>query len=191
LYDKFKKPRPVNTTGASPIETKKNENEIWTKVTFLDTEMRTVTKVFKNSRVRVAHNVNNTIKSKCKINKPHDIYSNCGVYQLKCISCDQVYISHTGREFKTRFNEHIRDIRYTQNKSKYAQHILNHNQKCGTIESTMDIIRLASKGKNVDALERFYIYKASKSQIIINEQYAFDSDVLFDLIINRDKNKIQ
>jgi hypothetical protein len=54
----------------------------------------------------------------------------------------------------------------------------------------MDVIRVASKGKNLNILERFYIYKASKSQIIINEQYATDSNVLFDLIINRDKNKM-
>jgi hypothetical protein len=55
----------------------------------------------------------------------------------------------------------------------------------------MDVKRISSKGKNLDVLERFYIYKPSKSQIVINEQYATDANVLFDLIINRDKNKMQ
>jgi hypothetical protein len=53
------------------------------------------------------------------------------------------------------------------------------------------MIRTALKGKNLYVLERFYIYKASKSQIVINEQYSTDSNVPFDLIINRDKNKMQ
>jgi hypothetical protein len=110
--------------------------------------------------------------------------------KLKCISCDQVYTGQTGREFKTTFKEHIWDIRYNKSKSKYAQHILNHNHEYGTIENTMDVITIALKGKTLDVLERFYIYKASKSQIIINEQYATDSNVLFGLIINRDKNRM-
>jgi hypothetical protein len=102
---------------------------------------------------------------------------------LKFISCDQVYIGQTGREFKTRFKEHIRDIRCNQNKSKHAKHILSHNHEYGTVENTMDIIIIASKGENLDVLKRFYIYKVSKSQIVINEQYTTDSNVLFDLII--------
>jgi hypothetical protein len=55
----------------------------------------------------------------------------------------------------------------------------------------MDVIRIASKGKYLDVLERFYIYKASKSQIVIHEQYATDSNVPFDLFINSNKNKVQ
>jgi hypothetical protein len=75
----------MNTTSTSPIETK-NKNKIWTKFTFFGNEIITLTKIFENSRVKVAYNVNNAIKTKCKVNKPHDKYSNCGVYQLKCIS---------------------------------------------------------------------------------------------------------
>jgi hypothetical protein len=141
--------------------------------------------------ITVSATENHIIKTKRKINKPHNKYRNCEVYQLKCINCDQVYIGQTGRKFKTRLKEHIRGSRYNQNKSKYAQHILNHNHEYGTIEKNMDTKRTASEGKNLDILERFYIYKARKSQIIINEHYAIDSNVLFDLIINRDKNKIQ
>jgi hypothetical protein len=83
---------------------------------------------------------------------------------LKCTSCDQVYTGQTGGEFKTRFKEHIWDIRYNQNTSKYAQHILNHNHEYGIIENTMDLIRIASKGKNLNILERFYIYKDRKAK---------------------------
>jgi hypothetical protein len=32
-----------------------------------------------------------------------------GVYKLKCIDCPQQYIGKTGRNFKMRYEEHIRD----------------------------------------------------------------------------------
>jgi hypothetical protein len=39
-------------------------------------------------------------------------------------------------------------------------------------------------------LERFYIYKAARNKSMLNEQCAADSNVLFDIIINRDKDKL-
>jgi hypothetical protein len=54
----------------------------------------------------------------------------------------------------------------------------------------MDVIRTANKGKNLDIPERLYIYKAARNKSILNEQYATDSNVLLNIIINRDKNKL-
>jgi hypothetical protein len=53
----------------------------------------------------------------------------------------------------------------------------------------MDIIKIAHKGKTLDALERFFIYKTSKSKPMINEQFKTNSNVLFDLIIERETDK--
>jgi hypothetical protein len=53
----------------------------------------------------------------------------------------------------------------------------------------MEVIKTAQKGRHLDALEIFYIYKASKNKPILSEQYATDSNALFDLIINGDKTK--
>jgi hypothetical protein len=52
----------------------------------------------------------------------------------------------------------------------------------------MDIIKVSQKGKNFDILERFYIYKATRSKIILNEQHVIDPNVLFDVIIDKDKD---
>jgi hypothetical protein len=49
--------------------------------------------------------------------------------------------------------------------------------------------KTAQKGRHLDALERFYVYKASKNKPILNEQYATDTNLLFDLIISGDKTK--
>jgi hypothetical protein len=50
-----------------------------------------------------------------------DLYDKCGVYKLKCGSCPGVYLGQTGRSFRTRFKEHMSDIKH--NKEKLASHI--------------------------------------------------------------------
>jgi hypothetical protein len=99
--------------------------------------------------------------------QPHGVILSGSIFGL---------ISHN----RTRFKEHIRDIRFNQIKSKYVQHILDFNHEYGTIENTMEIIRTAQKGKYLDVLERFHVYKASKSKPILNKQYGTDSNILFE-----------
>jgi hypothetical protein len=40
-----------------------------------------------------------------------DKYNLSGVYQLQCTECPRKYIGQRGRTFKTRYKEHIRDIK--------------------------------------------------------------------------------
>jgi hypothetical protein len=158
-------------------------NKLWSSLTFFNNSIRTLTEIFKNTNVKVAYKVNNTIKFKCSSRKQNNKYNNSGVHQLKCGSCEQVYIGQTGRDFKTRFKEHVHDIRYNLTKSKYAEHILEHSP----IDDIMNILRVAPKGKMLDILEKFHIYKSSKRKAIINEQNTKDSNILFYLALNRGK----
>jgi hypothetical protein len=54
---------------------------------------------------------------------------NSGVYKLKCNTCDKIYTGQTGRNFNTRYKEHIRDIKNNVDKSKYAAHILDKEEE--------------------------------------------------------------
>jgi hypothetical protein len=63
-----------------------------------------------------------------------------------------------GRPFKVRFQEHLRDFKYGNNKSKFAQHLLENRCAIGPMDNIMDIIHITNKGKMMDTLERFYIY---------------------------------
>jgi hypothetical protein len=45
-----------------------------------------------------------------KVKTPNK-FEQCGVYKLNCNSCHKAYIGQTGRNFKTRFKEHIQDIK--------------------------------------------------------------------------------
>jgi hypothetical protein len=43
------------------------------------------------------------------------------------------------------------------------------------------------KGKTLDALERFFTYRTSKSKPMMNEKFTTDSNVLFDMTVKRDR----
>jgi hypothetical protein len=50
---------------------------------------------------------------------------------MKCFTCEQVNVGQTGRDFKTRYKEHINDIRENVEKSRYAVHMLKENHEHG------------------------------------------------------------
>jgi hypothetical protein len=66
-------------------------------------------------------------------------------------------VGQSGRNFKTRYEEHTNDIRLNKDKSKYAVHILQENHEHGPIDKTIEILIVANKGKYLDILERFYL----------------------------------
>jgi hypothetical protein len=73
---------------------------------------------------------------------------------LKCLSCGQIYIGQTGRDFMTRYKELIKDMRYNEEKSLYTQHILEHSHECDPIGNTIDALKMSHKSKQLDVLER-------------------------------------
>jgi hypothetical protein len=57
--------------------------------------------------------------------------------------------------------------------------MLQHNHEYSTIEKTMVILKVTNKGKLLDVLERFYIYKAGKQKSILNEQCITEQNVSY------------
>jgi hypothetical protein len=74
-----------------------------------------------------------------------------------CKDCELKYIGQTERTFRTRYKEHIREIKTNGQKSKFAQHILDTTHNYDTIEQTMEILHLEKKGKMLSALESYHI----------------------------------
>jgi hypothetical protein len=105
---------------------------------------------------------------------------------MKCLPCEQVYVGQTGRDFKTRYKEHINDIRQNVEQSRCAIRMLKENHKYGPTEEVMNVLKVENKGKQLDVCETFYIYKAKK-QNVLNEQHADVNTVLFDLIFDCEK----
>jgi len=91
-----------------------------------------------------------------------------------------------GRPFKVRFQEHLRDFKYGNNKSKFAQHLLENRRAIGPMDNIMDIIHITNKGKMMDTLERFYIYKETKSNKQINDKLTVKATAIFQTVVHED-----
>ena len=76
----------------------------------------------------------------------------CGtVYEVPCYGCTQVYIGETGRNLKTRINEHRNNVKFANEKSLIFQHSLNNNHKIN-FENTKILIK-SSREKSRKFLE--------------------------------------
>jgi hypothetical protein len=91
----------------------------------------------------IACSVVNTVRTHYNIYRQLSKCTSVSVYKLKCLSCDQVYIGQSGRDFSTRYKERMRNIRYNQDEEKYAQHILDQNHDYGSRESTMGVLKVS------------------------------------------------
>ena len=52
---------------------------------------------------------------------------------------------------------------------KFAQHVIEEGHAFGPMNDKMDILHIASKGRMLDTLKRFHIYRETKLGIQIND----------------------
>jgi len=69
------------------------------------------------------------------------------------------YTGQTGRSFRTRFQEHLRDFRYDNGKSIFALQLLGNGHDIGPMEDTMNTVHITDKGRLMNTLEKFYIFQ--------------------------------
>jgi hypothetical protein len=106
-----------------------------------------------------------------KYNKaPYTNRSRSSTYQRKCLDFPLKYIGQTGRTFNIRYKEHIHTIRNNSN-YRYSNHIINTGHTCRTIIDTMDIMKTRKKGRHLNTLEKYYMYRISRDSIHINDTY--------------------
>jgi hypothetical protein len=67
-------------------------------------------------------------------------------YQLKCQNCSCVYIGQTEMNFKTRYKEHIQDIKNNRSTTGFSHHILDTGHAYDKTENTMKILKFQEKG---------------------------------------------
>jgi hypothetical protein len=89
-------------------------------------EVRRITKLFKNMRIKIFFHTQNTIQN---ILKPHiqtKDYNRSGIYQMKCLDCPLKYTGQTGRTFIVRYKEHIHAIRNNSTNSRHLKPHITH-----------------------------------------------------------------
>jgi len=143
------------------------------------------TKLFKNTNVKVAYRTKNNLGKFLipqKTPKPEK-YEKSGVYQLECLTCHKIYTGQTGRPFRVRYREYYNHFKYSNNRSIFVQHVINEGHSFGTIDETMNIIYYERKGKMLDTLEKFYIYRETKNGNQINDRITVRSNPIFETIV--------
>jgi len=69
--------------------------------TFIGKETNFITNLFRKTNLKIAFRNNSTIQSLLKHKQQvPDIYTQSGVYKLKCPDCNKAYVGQTGRAFK-------------------------------------------------------------------------------------------
>jgi hypothetical protein len=91
-----------NTTVLNKITNKKqeqdNQNTKWAKFTYIRKETRFITKLFKNTILKIAHTTNNNLRKPLSTQQTQkqNKYDKSSVYQLICPTRNKKYIRQTG-----------------------------------------------------------------------------------------------
>jgi len=93
------------------------------------------------------------------------------------------YTGQTGRPFKVGFQEYLRDFKYNNNRSKFAQHLIDNKHANGKMEDIMEVVHITKKGKMMNTLECFHIYKETKADNQINDRLTVREKAIFKTII--------
>jgi hypothetical protein len=97
---------PIRTTTYSDNKHKPNiQKTLQTKFTYVGKEIRAITKIFNNTKIRVTYSTNNTLR-KLLTKKHHPCrnkYENSGVYQITCPTCNMKYTGLSAPAFKNTY----------------------------------------------------------------------------------------
>jgi cobalamin biosynthesis Co2+ chelatase CbiK len=74
------------------------------KITIVE---ESITKIFSEYNVRTAFKTTNTLENILKPTNEKNKYDSSGIYKLKCLASQSLYIGQTDRHFKARYTEHI------------------------------------------------------------------------------------
>jgi hypothetical protein len=91
-----------------------------------------------------------------------------------------------------RFREHCNNYRHENNRSKFAQHVLEEGHNSGPMNEIMEVVHVAKKGKMLDTLEKFCIYKETKHGNQIDDKLTFQTNPIFEAIVqNSPRGRLQ
>jgi hypothetical protein len=163
IIDRLEKPKN---------NSKQKSGTKWAEFSYMRKETKFITKLFKDSPINITLTTSHTIKKllSTKLQPIHEQFDNSGIYQLTCPDCHKKYIGQSGRLFQVRFSELLSDYKHNNNKSKFAQRLLDNRHSIGPIEDIMQVLYKTNKGKLMDTMERYYIYKETCLNNQINDK---------------------
>lgn len=163
-----------------------NNKKYFSKTIYMGNVSDRINRLFKNTDITLAFSTTNSLSQKLKhtIGNTQNPFLRSGVYKLTCKDCHKVYIGQTGRNFKTRFKEHM--VGTSRNKSVFGQHLNNEKHSECDIEHDMQILHTAPKGILLSTLEELeiFIYHRKNPSLLLNELLEFHDKTYFELFEN-------
>jgi hypothetical protein len=150
--------------------------------TYTGPHVRKITKLFHSARLKTAFTTKHTIQKLLRAHQNQTNFNGSGVYQLECGDCNRKYVGQTGRSFRTHFKEHKGDFDNNHNKSLFAKHLIE-GHSLQPIESCMKILEYNRKIQKLHTLEQYHIYRLTKTEHPLNEQYADMQNPIFESIL--------
>ena len=68
-------------------------------------------------------------------------------------------------------------------RSKFAQHVLDEGHALGPMIDIMDVVHIVEKGRMLDTLEKYYIYRETQSGSQINDKLMVQKNPIFETLI--------
>jgi hypothetical protein len=85
------------------------------------------------------------------------------------------YTGQTGWPFTVRFQEHFREFKYGNGKSRFTAHLLENKHSSGSMDNIMENLQTTGKGRMMDTLEKFYIFRENKINNQIDDKLTIKS----------------
>jgi hypothetical protein len=100
-------------------------------------------------------------------------------------------VGQTGRDFRTRFNEHKRSFIHNSQSFKYAQHLLEHSHTLGNMQDFMRVVHFQKKGTHPNTIQRFHIHKQAAKSNHLNDDHTLSANKVIDTILRDFQNEGQ
>jgi hypothetical protein len=183
IYNKIKNKSKIKEKTTLTDNYKNNDikNKKYLKYKYTNKIVTKFTKAYNKENYTVAYKSNKCIINYLQ-NKTINKNNACGVYKIKCDQCEFIYIGKTNRSFKNRYDEHLRAYKYKNIKySNVAEHLINNNHTITSFENNLEILEINNNNKEIEHLEKFYIYKYKDKHKLMNHHVVFENDDLYKL----------
>ncbi|XP_049828734.1 uncharacterized protein LOC126267492 [Schistocerca gregaria] len=181
LNNKIKRKQAVHTDNTADHTTQANRGR-WYTLTYNNKISHRIGNILKKQGIPITFRTNNTVQKRLRPDrKTADKFSNAGIYQLTCNSCQAQYIGQTSRNFRTRYTEHMRALKSDSTHSTFADHLMNKNHNPTNIENDLHILKNSnSLYQQLTIEENYYIQKAIvEGKNVINEYTTLCNNTLF------------
>jgi hypothetical protein len=83
------------------------------------------------------------------------------------------------KNVRDRYKEHMHAIRNNSSSSGYSDHILNKGNMYVTVRDIVDNRRTGRKGRHLNTLEKYHIYKISSNNLRMNDTHIETHNPIF------------